>query len=304
MGGIAFDLLIVLFLAMAVAEQFLGSMGVPDFYRPAAAITVVFAYFTASWASPMRATPVQFLFGMRVVDEVGARLSLGRAALRSFALLGLVVAALALYRAPSNASLVVLGLVGHTLLFLAVVTPNRQAAHDLLTHTIVVDRTALVSPERRGRLRAHVADKDPNTRSQRRPSISSIIGNVFVLLLPVFLLTTATQVANDKNMRSRIAYAVSETAALKRAVEAYQTETGRFPANDAELGVPSIGRYPDGGFYELEDKGIIRIRFEVRPELINGSIVLRLNPTEQPMTWRCRAEGDIGQNYMPAMCRN
>ena len=32
--------------------------------------------------------------------------------------------------------------------------------------------------------------------------------------------------------------------------------------------------YPDGGYYELEEDGVIRIRFTVKPELKKGSIIL------------------------------
>lgn len=303
MGGIAVDLFIVFFLATASVQNVLTGVGLPESYHFSVVLTFVFLYFTASWASPMRATPVQLLFGLRVVDESGERLGWGRAGLRSLVLLALVVAAMALYRFPTNYVFVALGLISHLLLFLAAVTPNRQAVHDLLARSLVVNRTALKNPERHGRLCEHVADKDPITRKQRRPSIMSMTGNLIVLAVPMFLLSTATQVANDKNMRSRIAYAYSETRDLRAAIEMHYIDRDVFPARDEELGVIPTGRYPAGGYYELEDRGVIRIRFEVRPELKNGSIVLTPVPSDERINWQCNVSGDIRPRFLPAMCR-
>jgi uncharacterized RDD family membrane protein YckC len=303
MGGIAFDLFVVFFLTTALMQHVLTAVGIPDRYYVPVALTFVFLYFTVSWASPMRATPVQFLFGMRVVDEAGERLGWARASLRSVVLLALVVAALALYKFPSNSVLVLLGLISHLLLLLAAVMPNRQAAHDLLARSLVVNRTALKSAERHGRLCEHVADKDPHTRRQRRPSIVSIVANVIVLGIPMILLSIGTQVANDKNMRSRVAYAYAETRGLRTEIELRHIENDEYPGQHEELGVSRSGRYPDGGYYELENDGVIRIRFEVRPELRNGSIILTPVPSDDRTNWRCHVEGDIEPRYLPALCR-
>ena len=120
----------------------------------------------------------------------------------------------------------------------------------------------------------------------------------------MFLLSTGTQVANDMNLRSRVAYAMSATSGLKSGVEAYHTDNGRFPARNEDLGASSAGRYPDGGYYELEDDGVIRIHFEVRPELTNGSIVLTPVPADDRMNWQCLIDGNIEARYLPAICRS
>ncbi len=75
-----------------------------------------------------------------------------------------------LFKIPVNPYLAVVALAGFALLFLAAITPNRQAAHDLLAHSLVVNRKALKSPEHRELLRAHVADNSPSSRAKRRPS--------------------------------------------------------------------------------------------------------------------------------------
>ena len=61
--------------------------------------------------------------------------------------------------------------------------------------------------------------------------------------------------------------------------------------------------YPDGGYYELEDGGVIRIRFTVKPELKKGSIVLAPKLENDKIVWQCRSEGDIAPHYLGSLCR-
>lgn len=189
---------------------------------------------------------------------------------------------------------------GYALVFLAAVTPNRQAAHDLLARSLVVNRIALNSSEQRDRLREHVADN----RKRRRPSVIRMVVDAFLLGVPVFVLWNITMVKHDRDMRFRIGYAAEAASALKIGVEVYYDEYQEWPAKDAALGVSTRGEYPDGGYYELEEDGVIRIRFEVRPELKNGSIVLSPELQDGNMTWACRAEGHIAQIYWMPACRD
>ena len=145
-------------------------------------------YLSISWASPMRATPVQFLFGMRVVDTSGETLSFRRALVRSAALVGLIGPIITAFANPSDAYSGIVLLLGLSLLFPAALTPNRQAAHDFLAQSIVVNKIALKSPESREQLREHVSDKDPATLWHRTPSVVSIIGNIVVLGVAVSIL--------------------------------------------------------------------------------------------------------------------
>jgi hypothetical protein len=188
-------------------------------------------------------------------------------------------------------------------LFLAALTPNRQAGHDLLVHSLVVNKIALKSRERLAQLREHVSDSDPVSRKQRRPSVPSIVGNMIVLVIPVIVLLVFAQVGHDMNLRSRIGYAVGEVAMLKFAVEEYYAYHTRWPTKEGELGVATRVNYPDGGYYELEDDGVIRIRFTVKPALKKGSIVVSPTVEEDRITWECHADGDIAKRYLVAGCR-
>ena len=85
MGAVALDLFIPVFVA--------NTIGLTIIDRQATTLAVMLLYFSLFWSSPMRATPVQYLFGMRVVDEMGETLSLRRAILRGVILIGLSFAA-------------------------------------------------------------------------------------------------------------------------------------------------------------------------------------------------------------------
>ena len=304
MGAIAFDLFIIMYLAQALQDQLLPAIGLGfEDHRPIV-LVLMFLYFTACWVSPLRATPVQFLFGMRVIDAAGETLSLARAALRSAGLVGLFATIFLLFKIPVNPYLFVAGLASYALLLLAAVTPNRQAAHDLLAHSLVVNRNALRTPERRDQLREHVSDNDPDSRAKRRPSAISMVVDALVLGVPLFVLFNVALIQYDRDMVYRTGYAIAEIQQLKTAVEVYHEVESRWPDHDSDVGIAAKADYPDGGYYELEDGGVIRIRFTVIPDLVKGSIVLSPEVQSEGYTWVCRSEGDIARNHLPALCRD
>jgi hypothetical protein len=81
------------------------------------------------------------------------------------------------------------------------------------------------------------------------------------------------------------------------------SEHGRPPSDAAELGAGEKALYPDGGYYVLEPEGRIRIRFTVKRELKNRSIVLMPKFDEGDVNWACAADSGILQRYLPASCR-
>ncbi len=90
---------------------------------------------------------------------------------------------------------------------------------------------------------------------------------------------------------------------LKIAVEEYYAYYTRWPTKEGELGVATRVNYPDGGYYELEDDGVIRIRFTVKPALKKGSIVVSPTVEEDRITWECHSDGDFAKKYLVAGCR-
>lgn len=304
---VAVDLIVAMLLAELLHGLVFDPLGLLPGDHSTTVVVVLYLYFMVSWLSPLQATPVQFLAGLRIVSKTGGRLTLARAAMRGVVLVVLIFVTMTLPGYPEWPALLAFWVLGLVLVFLAALTPNRQAFHDLLAHSIVVNRRALSDPDLRQQLLEHLADSDPASRRRRRPDAWSIAVNLVVLCFPAALLLSISHVQYDRNMSYRTHYAVQETAALRLAVERYHRENGRWPASDvreADLGAAGRHAYPDGGRYELEEDGSIRIRFEISPALTKGSIVLVPEATEAGYAWLCRHEGAIAQNYLPAMCRD
>ena len=78
MVSVYFDVLIAVPLMQAVPARIIEAIDpdISDFQEPYIAVFVL--YFAAFWASPMQATPAQYLLGVRVVNESGNTLSLVR----------------------------------------------------------------------------------------------------------------------------------------------------------------------------------------------------------------------------------
>lgn len=117
------------------------------------------------------------------------------------------------------------------------------------------------------------------------------------------LLITA-QIANDRDLRYRINYAIEQVADLKTAVSMYYVEHTAWPSSESELMAATRADYPEGGYYQLEDDGVIRIRFTVNSELRKGSIVLIPRMENDSFVWQCRTEGGFAQQYMGGWCRD
>lgn len=303
MLAVGLDLFIAIFIAGGVQGYLLEPVGLPPVDHRLVTLAVLLPYFSLFWSSQLRATPAQLVLGMRVVDETGEKLQPARAILRSLLLTGLIVAALTLFKLGSYPYFIAMALVSYALLFLAAVTPNRQAGHDLLAHSLVVKRVALKSPVQLDLLREHVSNSNPESAKQRRPSAIKIAGNLLLLVVPVVFLFNAALMVKDRNLRYRTIYAIEHVADLKNAVNLYYLEHSRWPSRGTGLGTATKAPYPDGGYYELEDDGVIRIRFTVKPELKKGSLVLTPKLENDKIVWQCRSEGDIARHYLGSWCR-
>ena len=106
------------------------------------------------------------------------------------------------------------------------------------------------------------------------------------------------------DLRHGTNYALQGITELKNAVEIFHTEHSRWPTKENDLGVTTKGHYPDGGYFELEDDGVVRIHFTVRPELMRGSISSRPKSADNGIVWECRVDGDIAAGLLPAACRD
>jgi uncharacterized RDD family membrane protein YckC len=298
------DFIIVLFVATALTDHVLVPVGLAPGDNRSVMTAIMVLYFAVSWVSPLRASPGPLVTDMRVVSASLETLTLLRAIIRSLALTGLIAGAFLIVEQPTNELFVLAALTSFALIYLAAVTPDRKGGHDWVAKSIVVSRRALKDSERREKLVAHLADDDPTTRKHRRPTIRRMIGDGVGIAVPFFVLMTGSQVQYQRDLIYRTSYAYSETHDIRTAVALHYLESGEWPDADSEIGMPARVDYPDGGFYELEDDGVVRIHFTVIPDLTKGTIVLSPAASEDDISWGCHSEGEIERGYLPSMCRD
>jgi uncharacterized RDD family membrane protein YckC len=298
------DVLVLLFV-LGLAGDFLRATVFPaeTNLRPLL-VGLVVLYFALSWSSRLAATPIQWVWGLRVVGYDGHPLSFGKALVRSALVTGLVAAAFTSFRVLEEPLMATVAAVAFLMLFLAAITPYKQAAPDLLARSLVVYRRELKKPD----VQAVIGDLSNAGRLVRRAGfwlrVDDLILDVLTLGFPIVMLTVALPVHHTKNLSGRVAYAMTQTQPLKIAVEEYYAEYERLPADAATLGTGERRNYPDGGFYALETHGAIRIRFEVKPKLRDGSLRLTPEIVDERVVWTCRYEGDIEPRILPSSCRD
>ena len=130
---------------------------------------------------------------------------------------------------------------------------------------MVVNNRALRSADDERRMREFLADQTVAVSSSARPSIFKMAMDAGALAIPLFVMATSFQVTHQKNVQGRVAYAVRETQEAKQRAQAWFEATGSWPGTEAELGQPLRHNYPAGGYFQLEENGIIRIQFEILP---------------------------------------
>lgn len=303
-AAIAVDYLIAFFAAAGIQSYVLEPAGIQGLGFRSVFFVFSVAYLVASWQSPLGATPVQFLLQMRVVNASGKRLGPGQAVLRSLLLIAGIVGAMTLMEVPSNPDYLFLALPVITVLFAGVFTPNRQAAHDYLARSFVVSKDAVATTENREAFRAYVECDDAGRVWRQRPGAVDIVSAVIAVGLPVFGLYSMALQQFDRELRHRISYAYGETRELRVALKAHYLSEDRWTDKSDDLGTPVRSEYPDGGYFELEDDGIIRIRFTVIPKLKKIQLVVVPVWANDELDWQCRTEGQISQALLPSWCRD
>lgn len=297
------DVLAVFFLAFWLMSSVPNLATWTPTGRPVLA-AVALLYFAGSWVSPLRATPVQWALRFHIVDAAGKRLDPGRALFRAVLFVIGVVGTLFLTNVPEKPGLLVIFIPSLAAFAIALVTINRQGLHDLLAGSVAVKSAWFSSPERRNELRQYMARNagSPWRLSKPRP-LRVILGSALVLLVTLAIYNAAL-VRYEMELRARISYAYAETVNLRRALEEAHRASERWETSDDVLGTPTRLDYPDGGYFELEEEGTIRIRFTVNPILRRISLVIAPQWDGNTLTWSCQAEGEIASSVLPAHCRS
>ena len=223
-------------------------------------------YYAAFHSSAAQATPGKRAFGIKVTDLEGRRIGLGRAIGRYFA---------------TWISTVIL-LVGF---LLAAFTGKRQALHDILCGTLVVNRNA--QPE------------DVPAGGAVMP-VTAGVWAVIVLLfgVPFFggiVAAISIPAYQDYVTRSKVADVMNAAVPLKQDIERALSEKRTWTTGP----VPIASQHATAA--EVTGQGHVIIRVDDRIAR-GGRIAYVPANTAGAVQWRCTSE-DVPKRYLPASCR-
>lgn len=228
-------------------------------------------YFASTESSAMQASPGKRLFGIKVVDSQGARISFFRALSRWFA---------------ASLSWLSLG-IG----FFMAGAGSKRALHDFASSTQVVDRWAFSAfPER-----------------QHSPTVGQQAFG-FATVLLVFLAFIASSQYSDYVLRSQVSEGISLADSIKTAMESHLREHGSWPTSNAQLGLGVVSGEYVGQIDIGNQPGQIEITYSSKPpqrvhQKLNGRHLYidgRLENGE--VRWTCHSE-DLRQGDCPSSCR-
>ncbi len=301
--AVGVDILLAFLVANALHDVILRHAGGLNLERRDLALLLLLIYFAACWRSRLQGTPVQRLLRLRVIGQGGGTLSGARSLARSALLVTLIAGALCLFRMPAEPVLGPVALVSLLLVATAAVTRCRQGSHDLLVRSVVVKGAALEFPAQREALRSVVEDRGPGAWRRGRPSWVSMAADLILLAMLTALLHGLATEHLRRDRLFRVNYALNGTTGLQESVVAFYRATGRMPDHGGDLGLPARTAYPDGGYYELIEGGLIRIRFSTTPELVGGAILLVPLSGSGGFQWLCEVDGRIAPAFLPRRCR-
>lgn len=241
---------------------------------------VYFVYFEQSKSGM---TPGKRLFGIRVADLDGHRITVGASFIRN------------LVAAISGAFYCV----GH---LVAAFTERHQALHDLAAQTIVVHITEPNGAPSDGRQRRSGAGAG---------AIAVVLVGFFMIPVLAILAAIALPAYQDYTIRAKVATVLADTAALRSEVQNYRvTNDNQCPTNSDEP-------FQDAATYqgkhhtniELSSRENVDSDLEcllhvtinnAHPTALDGQVLtLALAPDQR---WTCSSD-TIPQRYMPSSCR-
>ena len=232
-------------------------------------------YYSLQESSTHQATLGKRALGIKVTDTQGRRISRKHALGRWFA-----------------ASLSYLSL--YIGFLLAAFTAHKQALHDMVAGTLVVDRWAWTEyPE----------------RQQRHVGALAVLLGVFLLLVPVFGIIAAIAVSQyqDYVLRAKVASAIAVARPLQPVVEEMRRQNGACPVN-GEGGLRDAGDYATVELASIEagamqDSGACALQLTLPATGTAGLAGKRLWLEFDPGTgsWTCSSE--IADKYLPQDCR-
>jgi uncharacterized RDD family membrane protein YckC/type II secretory pathway pseudopilin PulG len=243
---------------------------------PLASVGLFVVYYALMESSARQATLGKLALGIKVTGADGRRIGVGRALARYFG---------------KFISSAILG-IGF---MMAGWTGRKQALHDMIAGTLVVDRNA--TPESLAAARG--ASPMPGW------AIALII--VFGLLVPGGIVAAiAIPAYQDFVARARINEAVIQARVAEVAVTMYRGKRQEWPASLDEVGVDAHDT--QGAFAvdrELLEGGVIALSFPGEPMLAGGRVLLspHVDQAGAGSTWTCSARA-IRKSMLPVPCRS
>jgi uncharacterized RDD family membrane protein YckC/Tfp pilus assembly major pilin PilA len=232
-----------------------------------AQVVIGILYYSILTASEAQATWGKRAFGIKVTNLEGERIGFGRSLGRYFA---------------SWISGLILG-IGF---LMAGFTSRKQALHDMICGTLVVNREASVEEIEAG------GDTMP------------ITGGVWVMvvvlfLVPVFggiLAAIAIPAYQDYTVRSKVQAALTTAGPLRQEVERALAEKRKLPSGPASVDTTYVQSA------EITPEGHVVVTL---PANVAGGGRIRYAPSDAggAVQWKCSAEG-VANKYLPAACRS
>lgn len=229
-------------------------------------LAVMVLYYAWMHSSAGQATLGKRAFRMKVTDLDGERIGFGRALLR--------VPAFWL-------SALMLGLG----LLMAAFTRRKQALHDMMCGTLVVNRVATPEEVRAG------GDTMPVTAG-----VWAMIVLVGIIPVTGMLAAIAIPAYHDYTIRAKVAEVLSAAGPLKQRVEEAFRNRRPLPAGPQQVN----SRFAAGA--EITPQG--HVVMTLAPEVVGSGGRIRQAPlvAGEGLQWKCSGEG-IEPKYLPAMCR-
>lgn len=140
----------------------------------------------------------------------------------------------------------------------------------------------------------------------------TLIELMIVVAILGILAAVAIPAYESYAIRAQVTEGLNLSARIKAAVTEFHQNTGRFPSDNASVGLPSaasiIGSYVSSVRVDPLLPGVIIITYgrDANAKITNSGDelwVYTTNPSPgEPFTWKCKGERAV-ENYLPAACR-
>jgi len=260
--------------------------------------TLFACYFIVLSSHRFNATLGMRISGLHVIRCNGKNQFVWQAVLHTISKFATFYAVISIAPASVKNEDLLIASLGVILLLIPVFHPKKHALHNILLGTqVIYGDMPIVSNEQ------HIIIED-----QQYWAIASIfktLGEALFILFFIGVLHIGFSATHNRDLIARTIYALNKTHDLKIQIEEFYLYHKHYAENKTELSEFSQIAFPDGGGARVEKDGVIRIWFDVLPELKNGNIWLTPNKPndDQIMEWNCTSK-NIKKNWLPSTCRN